>query len=132
MITPDEILEEYEFWSKAEKRISELHLQKGDVIDEAISVFCKVYHNALYGNEGKMFTEEQWNDYLNIAKSLYNSFKDIEVDDIDATMFYKARCMLWATAVVAGLDPHKVVDFNEEPQDEVPVDNITDITTEVV
>ncbi len=132
MISADKILYEYEFWDKARKMISDLQLQDCGVMDEVISVFCKVYHNALYGNEGKMFTEEKWNDYLNIAKSLYNSFKDIEFEDIDATMFYKARCMLWATAVVAGLDPHEVVDFKEDPQDEVPVDNITDITTEIV
>ena len=132
MITADKILEEYEFWSNVEKRLTELHLQTGDVLDEAVSVFCRVYHNALYGNEGKMFTDEKWQEYLELAKTLYYSFKDIEFEDIDATMFYKARCMLWATAVVAGLDPHKVVDFNEEPQDKVPVDNITDITTEIV
>ena len=132
MLEPTKILEEYEFWKGVQARTLELGLQSDGVMDEAINAMCRVYHNALYGNDGKMKTEEQWHAHLVLAQKAYDRLKDLPCCDIDAVLFYGAKSILWATAIVAGLDPKDLTGGKEDPTDESPEDNITDVITEVV
>lgn len=132
MIEPDKILEEYNFWSKVSERTSELYLNTDGVMDTVVCAMCNVFHNALYGNDGKMKTDKQWHAHLVLAQKAYDSLKDLQLTDIDEVFFYKARAILWATAIVAGLDPHEVVDGKVPDVEEVPAGDITNITTEIM
>lgn len=132
MIEPEKILEELEFWKAVRDRTLELELQDDGVMDEAIKAMCQVFHNALFGNNGLKKTDEQWHAHLVLAQKAYDRLKELPCCEIDAGLFYKARSVLWATAIVAGIDPHEAVDGKEEPMEEIPADDITDVITEIV
>lgn len=132
MITPDEILEEYNFWKDVKVKIANFGLQSDGVMETAIDTVLGVFNCALYGNDWAMCTEDQWKEHLICAKRLYDIVKDWQCCDLDAVSFYKARVNLWATAIVAGIDPKELIDGIEPPVENNPLDNITDITTEVV
>lgn len=132
MIEASRILEEYEFWSAVLSRLTELELQDDGVMFNAVKCMCSVYKDALYGNNGFMRTQDQWTETLKTAQDVYDVLKDLPVCEMDAVFFYNARVTLWATAIVAGLDPKEVVDGKEEPLEDIPEDDITDVTTEIV